>query len=175
MADDKELRTALMGLSLELEEALASELIAQGHRLTGALIESIDVALTESFNQLGLVGKFNDYGIVLDTGVPKERIPYSRGGPRRGGASKYITGLINWARIKFQVDLKRAKGIAFAVANTHLKKGMPAGGRAFTRWMTKTLEKKERRIAQVIGDAAGKDIVILIDNMAINAQKLIAA
>lgn len=174
MASNQELRSALVELSRELEEALAGELIRQGHKLTGSLIESIDVSISEKFDSLGLIGRFNDYGLVLDRGIPADRIPYTRGSPR-GGKSKYITGLINWARIKFKVDLKRAKGIAFAVANIHLKKGMPSRGAKFIGFQTKTLAAKERRIGQLIGDAAEKDIVILIDNMARDAQKIILA
>ena len=163
---------ALLALSLELEEALISELVKQGHRLTGALSESIEVKLFQSFDALGLIGKFNDYGLFLDTGVKADRIPFG-GTTGAGGRSKYITGLINWARIKFQVSLKQARGIAFAVARTHKIKGMPSRGEAFTGWMTKTLDRKERRIGEVIGEAAERDINILINNLVRNSQKII--
>lgn len=174
MASNQKKVEALRILGLELEEALGSELIRQGHRLTGALIQSISVKIFERFDSLGLEGIFNDYGIFLDTGVSKDKIPFS-GATGRGGKSLYITGLINWVRLKFKVNAKKAKGIAFAIAHTHKKKGMPAGGDKFKGWMTKTLNAKERRISDLIGAAAEQDIVIVINNIVTGAQKIILA
>ena len=106
-------------------EAVKLELAAQGHRLTGKLIDSVTYQVKQTATGTLIEGLMLDYGIPVNTGVPASNIPYS--GSRRGGgkASKYIAGLKLFAQLRFRVPEKEALRIAFAIANKHKKGGMP--------------------------------------------------
>ena len=106
-------------------EAVKLELAAQGHRLTGALIDSVTYQVKQTATGALIEGLLLDYGIPVNTGVPAANIPYS--GSRRGGgkASKYIAGLKLFAKLRFRVNEREATRIAFAIANKHKKQGMP--------------------------------------------------
>jgi len=95
-------------------EAVKLELAAQGHRLTGALIDSVTYQVKQTATGALIEGLLLDYGIPVNTGV--------RGG---GKASKYIAGLKLFAKLRFRVNEREATRIAFAIANKHKKEGMP--------------------------------------------------
>ncbi len=95
----------------------------QGHVLTGALINSIDYAIQATVTGAMIDFMMLDYSVPVNSGVPASRIPYS--GRSGGGYSKYIAGLITYARLRFKVPAIEAKKIAFAIANKHKKEGMP--------------------------------------------------
>jgi len=174
MAEDKEIRNALISLGVTLEKDLADELVSQGHRLTGKLIASIEVKLASMIDKLQLEGKFEDYGIVVDTGVDASVVRSKLFNPGSGRKrSRYITGLINWARIKFSVDARKAKGIAFAIAHTHLKTGIPTSGERGKGWVSKTLVKNEKKIFNVMSKASEDQINVLIDNLIRNTEQII--
>jgi len=100
--------------------AFSRELINQGHRNTGSLINSLTGSFTKIKNGFDVSISGSKYAIYLDKGVTANRIPYSgRGG---GGKSKYIQALIAYFKQKGAVDPKAA---AFATANKHKKEGMP--------------------------------------------------
>ena len=69
------------------------------------------------------------YAFSLNKGIKPSKIPYTIGGPPRGGTSKYIQGLIRFAQIKFKADKRRAKQIAFAIARKQKQKGYPLTGK----------------------------------------------
>lgn len=105
-------------------DAIAEEWRKQGHRLTGAFEE----AMSYEVNGDELIIYDNTergYGKILDEGVPADRIPYTVGGGRRGGTSKYIQGLASYAQLRMGTDSRTALSIAFAIAAKHAKEGMP--------------------------------------------------
>jgi hypothetical protein len=80
--------------------------------------------LTTESNQAAFRIMLN-YGLSLNDGIKPSRVPYTiptpgrRGGGKnsgRRGGSKYIQGLIRWAKLKFRLNEKKARGMAFAVA-----------------------------------------------------------
>lgn len=114
----------------EIANALKQELMQQGHYATGKLAETIRYEITaqdvEGFEAVILA---NDYWVFLENGVSASRIPYTVGGPRRGGTSKYISALLDWAKVvRPELDEKERKGFVFAVAAKHKKEGMPTRG-----------------------------------------------
>ena len=135
------------------------ELVRQGHRLTGELINSVESRLVEVLGSLGVEGRLLTYGQFVETGVSKDKIPYS-GRSGKGGKSKYITGVINWAQIKFSLD-----------ATNHLKTGMPSRGKAFTGFVTKALDNKVDEITKLLFEANGEQLSFLVDNMITRQQK----
>ena len=80
-----------------ISKQLTDELIRQGHKLTGALINSLDSKVRETTNGTSFDYLMLVYGRSLNDGIKPANIPYTIGGAPRGGKSKYIEGLINFA------------------------------------------------------------------------------
>jgi hypothetical protein len=87
------LTTAIRAAMTDLQKRLIAELQAQGHRLTGALEKSIQYEVKVEGDTITAVMTALDYGLVMEFGVPANRIPYGKGG---GGTSKYIQGLVRF-------------------------------------------------------------------------------
>ena len=140
---------------------LREKLVEQGHRLTGALEQSLQYSLTERNG--GIIGTMigADYSVFVQYGVKAENIPYTSGGPRRGGKSQYIQGLVSFFENR-GLSGREALGAAFATAAKHEREGMPTrASSAFsqtgrrTGFVTETLEENETLISQMIEDKYG--------------------
>jgi len=108
-----------------LVEVLKKELAAQGHRASGKLERSIQSNVKHQGGDLTIDFSHEHYGTYVNTGVPAFRIPYSPGSG--ASTSKYIQGLIRWVQLKgIAPGFAGAKRIAFAIARTHKKEGMPS-------------------------------------------------
>ncbi len=112
-------------LLLFLIKAAKYELEQQGHRLTGNLEKSLQYTIEGDLNKL--VGKIwvADYGVVIDKGVARSRIPYNQGSGAR--TSMYIDGLKKFFRLR-GLGAKEAERAAFATAKKQKKEGMPTRG-----------------------------------------------
>ncbi len=145
---------------------LKDELNQQGHRATGSLEKSFEAEIKDS-DKDGFLGTIfgNDYWQAVDTGVSASRIPYSPG-KGRGGTSKYIQSLIEWAAVvKPELSDKERKGFVFAVAAVASREGNPTrGAYSFSRngertgFVERTIKKHIDGLASGIGgkDLAGK-------------------
>ena len=153
---------ALEGVMLTLQKRLRDEVEAQGHRLTGRLIQSIqfDIKKTDS----AIIGSmyFADYGVFIELGVPANRIPYTPGGPRRGGKSKYIQALISYFQLR-GLSTREANRAAFATATKHSREGMPTrDSYRFSRtgqrtgFVQKVIETSLPELQQVLEREIGK-------------------
>lgn len=107
----------------KIAEWIAQEMDDQKHTLTGA-IKDIDIEVEQVSDGWVLRGKMQHYAEYLDQGVPADRIPFS-GSTGRGGTSKYIEGLINFAELR---GFNNPKSAAFAIAYTQMREGMPTFG-----------------------------------------------
>lgn len=108
---------------------LRDELNQQGHRATGSLENSLTFEIKDSDSD-GFLGVIfgNDYWEALETGVAASRIPYTPG-KGRGGTSKYIQALIEWAGVvRPELDEKERKSFVFAVATVASREGNPTRG-----------------------------------------------
>lgn len=103
------------------------EILKQGHRASGKLINSIDFEIDASrIDRLIAYIYSEDYGLIVDEGVRAARVPYGGG---RGGTSAYIEGLLDWVDyVKPGLGQKEKFSFVFAVANTHKKEGIPSRG-----------------------------------------------
>ena len=110
----------------EIKKRLIAELKAQGHRLTGALEDSIQYEIKTTPGRITAIMTALDYGLVMEFGVPAGRIPYG-GRSGRGGVSKYIQGLVRFFELR-GLESREALGAAFATAQTHKREGMPSRG-----------------------------------------------
>ena len=143
-------------------EAVKMEYAAQGHKLTGALIDSIEYQVRKTATGAAVEGIMLDYGIPVNTGVTAEVVRRKLYDPtRRTGAktSKYIAGLQLFAQLRFRVGKKEALSIAFAIARKHKKQGMPTrGSRQFSKTGRRTdaigegLKKVNAEIEKIISE-----------------------
>lgn len=110
-------------------EDLRDEIRQQGHVATGSFEKSFEAEIKDSDNA-GFLGVIfgNDYWEAVDTGVSAGRIPYSPG-MGRGGTSKYIQALIEWAGVvRPELDERERKSFVFAVATVASREGNPTRG-----------------------------------------------
>lgn len=176
------LQPTLDRIAALLEAELREELEAQGHVATGNLLKSVEVT-GQIFGDGGVINVYyEDYGNPVDTGVSAGNIPFSPGSGAK--SSRYIQGLMQWVEVikGFAVGSRENKAMAFAVAHTHKKGGMPSRG-SFqfssngrrTGWAERTIENSRGKISELIlqgaGDAIERSLDVVIDRI----QKRLAA
>ena len=98
----------------------------QGHRLTGKLEQSIEAII--QVNRADYIATidiyFEDYGGVLNRGIPANKVPYQRGSGKK--TSKVVQGLADFAILRqMTTDPAVAIRIAFAILNKWKKEGAP--------------------------------------------------
>lgn len=159
MIESKEIANpAIENLKKVITEALDKEFSAQGHRMTNSLIEGIEYKKEYKGKNLEISVLMKNYGVILETGVPKEKIPYNPTIRTGAGTSKYIQALANYAKQRMGARSEAtAKSIAFAIARKHWKEGMPTkGSYAFsqtgkrTEWIEEAFKKNEDKIMKAI-------------------------
>jgi hypothetical protein len=141
---------------------LSDELIRLGHKLTGDLEQSFEVKVREKGDIVTIEFLMLKYGLSLEYGIKPEKIPYTIGGKPRGGKSKYIQGLIRFAKLKFGATKKRAKAIAFAIAHKHKKEGYTID-KSKLGFMTNVLKKDEEKIVAIVQDYFEASIDLMIE------------
>lgn len=169
----------IAGVAKYLVEAIGENLVAQGHKRTGKLLNSIQYVVVNSLRELGFDVYMEHYGAIVDKGVPANRIPFTIGSGAK--KSKYIDALIRWAKtFTFITSHKEAKSFAFAVAMKHKREGMPTSGSyAFsdtgerTDFFTGVVEKKEGIIEEMLLDIIGREIEIVLDDLVNEIQKVL--
>jgi len=107
-----------------LQKQLRESSTAQGHRLTGKLENSIQFTVEPGSGSVVGTMYMEDYGTFVEVGVKADRIPYGKGGGKRGGTSLYIQGLISFWEHR-GLSGREAVGAAFATAKVHAREGMP--------------------------------------------------
>ena len=162
----KELETLIKG-------AMIDELTQQGHVMTGSLLKSIQVKSTILSNKLVLEGSFFAYGRILENGVTAQNIPF--GGSTGKKTSRYIQGLVEFVKLRrIETDNKKALGVAFAIAKTHKKEGMPTNNSflpKFTKngrrldWLEFALQNAEDAILEKLNKIFGDDFEGGIQNL----------
>lgn len=111
-----------------LTEALMSQFEAQGHKMSGKLIDDIKYVVKQETDKLSIEGFMYVYGNILASGTKASKIPFS-GRTGRGGTSLYIQALQQYAQQRMNIqDEKKSLSVAFAIAHTQKKQGMPTQG-----------------------------------------------
>ena len=114
--------TDLNDIAREAILIISDEWIKQGHDLTGKFRDSMTYDTTEDTINIYDTTE-RGYGAILNKGVPADRIPFNPGSG--ANTSKYIQGLVRYAKLRMGASDKQALGIAFAIAHKHIKEGMP--------------------------------------------------
>lgn len=151
-------------------EYVRNEYAAQGHTLTGDLLDSIEAKVKATNTGAIIEGYLLDYGVPVNTGVPSTNIRYNPNKRTGAKVSNYIAGLQMFAELRFRVPKKEALRIAFAIARKHKKEGMPtrnskkysSTGRR-TGAIQEGLQKAEQKIEDLITEVTTayiEDLVI---------------
>ena len=160
------LERAIFDLGVKLQKELRDTLIGQKHIATGKLRDSIAMLVKTLPNGFVLEESHQDYGTYVNSG-------------RRAGAKGVpIDALTKWVEVKGIATGKKAISIAWAIRKTIIKQGIPtvksaAQGKK-TAWIDDTLNNNTKLIGNLLEVAAEKDFVILIDNFAGKANKLLS-
>jgi len=161
------LTSAIRAAMIDLQKRLIAELRAQGHRLTGALEDSISFDIQTDGSTITAVMTALDYGLVMEFGVPANRIPYGGKGSG-GGTSKYIQGLVRFFSLR-GLGSREALDAAFATAKKHKREGLPTRGSfAFSSngrragFVRNTLEQYLPQLTEIIGTESGRVIELVI-------------
>lgn len=138
----------------QFEKWLKGELlktwVEQGHNMNGKVVQEMDLVVEQTFDKISFLLYSLPYGVYIEAGVPASSIPFSGTGGDGGGKSAYIQGLISYAMKRMALDEKQAKSAAFAIAYTHMRRGMPSpassrysstGSRI--EWISHTMERNE--------------------------------
>lgn len=148
-----------------LQTDLRKELKAQGHYLTGRLHDSIEYEISAEGDVVRAVMECEDYGLAMEFGVPKERIPYTPGSGS-GGTSQYIQGLIRFWNLR-GVTGREGVRAAFATAAKHKREGMPTRSSfAFsttgerTGFASTVLERDLELIGRILEEKTGATLEI---------------
>ena len=110
-------QTTMKKLGEEINSKMVDQFALQGHKMTGAFEESLEVLP----DQTGVSGMGNTYGIYVNIGVKASEIKYPYARAR-------INGLANFVRFRMGIDGKEGLSIAYAIATKHAQEGMPTEG-----------------------------------------------
>lgn len=139
-----------------LKEALLNEWKAQGHYMNGKIVDEMEFLVERDLGRTSIIGRMYPYGIYQDAGVTADNIPFSPGSGKK--KSKYIDALVSFVEKRMAVSsLQEAKSIAFAIAHTQKKEGMPTRG-AFkysstgkrTEWVSDAIMKAQPKLGPYI-------------------------
>lgn len=163
---DRQLLEQIASLALQ---AVAIEWKAQGHNLTGKAIREMETRIVEKGNVTVIEGYVIDYMATINAGVTASRIPYTRGSGAR--SSQYIKGLTEYVKRRMGKSEREAQRIAFAIASTHKKEGMPSkASRRFSKtgkrtgFIEQALEDVEPQLLELIERGVEESIIFVIDS-----------
>ncbi len=161
-------------LAQELIKLEGAEIVAQGHRATGALINSFENPVVDTPTGISIEGKMNQYGLALE----KKRKP---------GKPPPVSVLIKWIKTKGITSPNRTtRQIAFAIQEAIRREGIPTTGRRTpngqgsfrfskvgrrTAWLTTVLKQAEPLIQKSTEQAVSKEADIAIENIVREFQK----
>lgn len=146
----------------EMKAALAAEWVLQGHRLTGEFEREIEVRTKETDSGVTIDVMILKYGKTIELGRHRTEIKIT--GP-------YIAGLIDYVKKRMQInDNKKAKSVAFAIARTHQREGMPSKkSRRFSKtgkrtgYINETIRKNSVQFEQLMKQYAKREVEIELD------------
>lgn len=157
-------------LQAVISKALADEWQAQGHAMTSKILTDMEYVVKQEVKRLEITGMMYAYGNIIARGVKPNRIPYGGGGGK-GGTSLYITALQNYVKARMGInDEQKSKSIAFAIAKTHKKEGMPSkGSYAFSKngrrldWVEHGLKEGNAEIQEAIKEMVFGLLTVEVD------------
>lgn len=102
-----------------IEQMIAKEIIAQGHKNTGKIIETAETLVKQQGNEIVIQGLYEYYAQFINKGVKASSIQKSK------FAKAAIEALTVWARRK---GFSNPRSAAFAIRQVQAREGMPTRG-----------------------------------------------
>lgn len=146
---------------------LGQELADQGHKLTGALIASLEYQVRTTAT--GMVVDFlaNEYGEKLNTGIPASQIPKYPS----AGYLKLVLELTRYVERRMGLRGGLAKKVAGRIVRAWGREGMPTrasyrfskNGRR-TGWVDVILKQESDEIERQVRDFVGRQLEIVFSN-----------
>jgi hypothetical protein len=132
-------------------DLIADEWIKQGHNMSGAFVKGLSYEIVDNIIWIYDTTE-RGYGRIVNDGVTKERIPFTPNKERaeRGWekspfkTSKYIQGLVLYAKARLGLSDKDAISVAFAIAHKQKAEGVPATN--FVEDATKEIDEVVREL-----------------------------
>ena len=155
-----------------LSDVLLAEWEAQGHSMGGKIVRDIEYKVQQEATRIILSGFTYPYGGYIAKGIKPGKVPYS-GRSGRGGTSLYIQALQNYAKQRMGItDAKKSLSIAFAIATTQNREGMPtyhsysysSTGKRMD-WIEEAFRKNEPKITEAIRLIAFNSLSVQFDVM----------
>jgi hypothetical protein len=104
--------------------ALSMSLIRKRRKASGQLINTMKHTVIKTALGYTLTIYMLDYWKWVNDGVSASNVPF--GNKTGAKSSKYIKGLMKWIKIKGMASsIKHIRQLAFAIANTHKRTGIP--------------------------------------------------
>lgn len=160
-----------------IKEELLKTWVEQGHNINGKVVKEMDIIVEQTVDKISFLFFSLPYGVYIAGGVSADKIPYS-GTKGTGGKSAYIQALIGYAKKRMQLPDKEAKSAAFAIAQTHRKRGMPSPASSRfsstgerTNWIGNTMERNESLIRAFMLKYVNEIISVRFDNLILKYTK----
>jgi len=163
-----------------LSDMLLAEWEAQGHSMGGKVVRDIEYKVQQETTRIILSGFMYPYGGYIAKGIKPGKVPYS-GRTGRGGTSLYIQALQRYAQQRMGItDAKKSLSIAFAIATTQKREGMPtyhsysysSTGKRMD-WIEEAFRKNEPRITEAISLLTFNSLSVQFDVMIAKWQTLL--
>jgi hypothetical protein len=141
----------------------------------GNVVKTIKYVVKQEADAMTIEGYMYPYGSINAAGVKANKIPFSGTKPRGqgGGTSMYIQALQKYVQQRMRInDDKKSLGIAFAIAKTQKREGMPTKGSYSysstgkrTEWIGEALSKNEEKLLEPIREMCYELISVKFDTM----------
>lgn len=116
----QKIKSSLIELGDFAVQQVVKELLNQGHKASGDLVESVQSEFNRRVWIFECAISYLKYGVYLEKGIKSNEY-------KKGPSREEIDGLLNWLRMKrlvAKID-KAARNFAFAIAYSHRKDGFP--------------------------------------------------
>ncbi len=160
-----------------IKEELLKTWVEQGHNINGKVVREMDIIVEQTADKISFLFFSLPYGVYIAGGVSADKIPYS-GTRGTGGKSAYIQALIRYAKKRMSLPDDKAKSAAFAIAQTHRKRGMPSPASSRfsstgerTNWIGNTMERNEVLIREFMSRYVSEILSVLFDNVILKYTK----
>lgn len=158
-----------------LQDAFKAMLRKQGHYNVGNLEQSLVYEIKTEDTALVLEYWIEEYGIIQDRGVPKERIPFKFGSGNAN--SKYIEGLTDYFLSKGLTGFDLSGAVWGTAWVQSYRDGMPTtGSRKFsengrrTGWIGDTVSESYADVERLFESAADSMFYIIAEKMVAGVQ-----
>ena len=137
----------------------------------------IEYKVKTEVDKIVISGYMYAYGAILNAGVKADNIPFSPRGlgfkASGAGTSLYIKALQNYAKQRMGIsDEQKSLSVAFAIATTQKKYGMPTSASTFysstgkrTEFISDAFKNNEDKITEVVETMAFTMLTVKLDTL----------